>query len=65
MSQIYVSAVVAILAQVLPHFGVFLGGEELTALVSNIITVGAALWVIVRRYQQGDITALGARKAGR
>ena len=62
MSQIYVSAVVAILAQVLPLFGLQIQSEELTALVSNVVTVGAALWVIFRRYQQGDITPLGARK---
>lgn len=62
MSQIYVSAVVAILAQVLPHLGVQVGSDELTTLVSNIVTVGAALWVIIRRVKQGDITALGVRK---
>jgi hypothetical protein len=62
-SQIYVSAVVAILAQVLPHLGVAIGSEELTTLVSNIITVGAALWVIIRRYKQGDITVVGSRKS--
>lgn len=62
MSQIYVSAIVALLAQILPWFGVQVVNDELTVVVSNIITAGAAIWVMVRRYKQGDIGVLGGRK---
>jgi hypothetical protein len=62
MSQIYVSAVVALLAQVLPHIGVTLGSEELTGFITTGVTIGAALWVMLRRYMQGDVNVLGARK---
>jgi hypothetical protein len=65
MSQIYVSAVVAILAQVLPHVGVTIVDEQLTGFVTTGITIAAALWVIVRRVMQGDISVFGGRKSDR
>jgi hypothetical protein len=60
MSQIYVSAVVAILAQLFPYIGVTVGSEELTQAITTFITVMAALWVMIRRIQQGDINAFGS-----
>jgi uncharacterized membrane protein len=63
MSQIYVSAVVAILAQVLPHLGVTIGSEELTGFITTGVTILAALWVMIRRVKQGDIGILGGRKS--
>jgi uncharacterized membrane protein len=62
MSQIYVSAVVAILAQVLPHLGVTIGNEELTGFITTGVTILAALWVMIRRVKKGDIGVLGGRK---
>jgi uncharacterized membrane protein len=62
MSQIYVSAVVAILAQVLPHLGVIIGNEELTGFITTGVTILAALWVMIRRVKRGDIGVLGGRK---
>ena len=54
MSQIYASAVVAILAQVLPHLGVTIGNEELTGFITTGVTICAALWVMIRRVMQKD-----------
>lgn len=65
MSQIYSSALVAILAQVLPHIGVMIGNEELPGFIATGVTIVAALWVMVRRVMQGDIGVLGGRKASR
>ena len=62
MSQEYLSAVVAILAVLLPKFGVEIGSEALTTTLSTIITVISALWIMFRRYQRGDINVLGGRK---
>jgi hypothetical protein len=62
MSQIYVSAVVAILAQVLPHLGVTIGNEELTGFITTGVTIVAALWAMIRRYQMGGIGVFGGRK---
>jgi hypothetical protein len=62
MSQIYTSALIAILAQVLPHIGVTIGSDELTGFITTGVTIVAALWVMVRRYMQGDVSVLGARK---
>jgi hypothetical protein len=47
---------------VLPHIGVTIGSDELTDFITTGVTIGAALWVMARRFIQGDINALGARK---
>jgi hypothetical protein len=39
--------------------------EQLTSFISTTVTIVAALWVMVRRVKQGDITAFGGRKTGR
>jgi hypothetical protein len=62
MSQIYTSALIALLAQVLPHVGVTIGSDELTGFITTGVTICAALWVMARRVMQGDINALGGRK---
>jgi uncharacterized membrane protein len=62
MSQIYLSGIIALLAQVLPHIGVTLGNDELTSFITTGVTILSALWVLVRRYKQGDITIVGGRK---
>ena len=63
MSQIYTSALIAILAQVLPHIGVTIGNDELTGFISTGVTIVAALWIMIRRIKQGDISVFGGRKA--
>lgn len=62
MSQTYLAVIVMVLSSLLPKIGVEVGSEALTTTLSVILTVGAALWAMIRRYQAGDITALGARK---
>jgi hypothetical protein len=62
MSQIYTSALIAVLAQVLPHLGATIGNEELTGFITTGVTIGAALWVMIRRVMKGDIGVLGGRR---
>jgi hypothetical protein len=62
MSQIYISGFVIVLAQVLPHIGVTLGNDELTAFATTLITIVAGAWAMIRRYQVGGIGLLGGRK---
>ena len=54
----FTSALIAALAQVLPHLGV-LRSEELTGFITTGVTIGAALWLMIRRVMQGDIGVLG------
>jgi uncharacterized membrane protein len=61
-SQTYAAAVVVVLSQVLPLFGINVGSEALTTTIATILTVVGGLWVIVRRLQNGDIDAFGRRK---
>jgi hypothetical protein len=48
---------------VLPHIGVTIGNDELTGFISTGVTIVAALWVMIRRIKQGDISVFGGRKA--
>lgn len=52
-----------VLAQVLPHLGVSLGSDTLTTTVTTLVTLGAAIWALVRRYQAGGINVAGIRQA--
>lgn len=62
MSQTIVSVFVVLAAQILPHLGVNIGNDALTTTITTVVTLGAAVWIWIRRYQQGDVTASGARK---
>jgi len=57
MSQEYSSALVIVIVGLLHAFGVEVGNE----LVSSIIVALAGVWVMVRRYQKGDIKVTGVR----
>ncbi len=61
MSQTYLAVLVMVLAQILPKIGVNLGNDALTTTVSVLVTVGGALWALVRRYQAGGVTVFGSR----
>lgn len=62
MSQTYISVFVMIAAQVLPHLGIVIGSDDLTTTITTILTLGAGVWALWRRYQQGDISFAGVRK---
>ena len=62
MSQIYASAIVILLAQLLPRIGVQFDNDTLTQFAQMLVTIVAGAWIMVRRYQQGDIKLSGARK---
>jgi hypothetical protein len=53
MSQIYASAGIALLAQILPDLGVTIGSDELTSFITTRRNYLAALWVMIRRVMQG------------
>jgi hypothetical protein len=58
MSQEYIASLVVIVSSVLAIFKIHLASEEVTAVVTGL----AALWVIIRKIQKGEITPLGAVK---
>ena len=60
-SQTYIAAVVVILSQVLPLLGINVGSEALTTTLTTIAAIVAGVWVMVRRYSNGDINSLGRR----
>jgi hypothetical protein len=62
MSQTYIAVIVMVLGGVLPKIGVTLGNEELTTVVSSLALIGGAVWALIRRYRQGDVTLAGVRK---
>ena len=62
MSPTYTSAIVAILATVLPKIGFEVGSEELTSLVSAIIVIVSGAIIMYRRFKYGGITLAGTVK---
>jgi len=58
MSQEWIGGVVILLVSVLSAFGVKIGSEEVTSVVTGLL----ALWVIIRRVMKKDITVFGVRK---
>lgn len=60
-STTYIAAVVAILAQILPFFGIIVGTEELTTTLQTIVTVVSGLWIMKERLGRGDISVLGVK----
>lgn len=61
ISQTFLAVFVMVLSNVLPKLGVTVGDEALTTTVSVLLTVGAALWALVRRYQAGGVNMVGKR----
>jgi len=61
-SPTYVSALVALLSQVLPMIGLEIGTDELTNFITTAATIGAALVILIRRFWKGDITVFGAHR---
>jgi hypothetical protein len=63
MSPTYTSAIIAILATVLPMLGVQVGSEQLTTTVQTIIVLASAVIIMYRRWIKKDITITGAYKS--
>ena len=61
MSQTIVSVFVILLSQLLPLINVNIGSDELTNVISTLVAIGAGIWIWVRRYQAGDVTAAGKK----
>jgi len=59
MSQEYIASIVLLIGAVLHFFNINLASDTITTIVAGLL----ALWVAIRRYQRGDITLAGARKA--
>lgn len=59
MSQEYIAALALIIVNILGSFNIHIGNE----VVSNTLQGLIAIWIAVRRYQKGDITLAGTRKA--
>ena len=58
MSTEYVGAIAILVVSVLNAFGIEVGNEAVTGIVTGVI----ALYVAFRRFKKGDITIGGVRK---
>lgn len=59
MATDYIGAIVLVIVGVLHAFGINVANDAIT----GIITGAIALWIAIKRHQQGDITIAGAHKA--
>lgn len=57
ISQEYIASIVIVVVSTLKAFGVELGNEVVTA----VVTGAAALYVVFRKVQKGEITVLGQK----
>ena len=57
VSQEYIAGIVIVIASLLKTFNIEIGNDVLTALITGL----AGVWVLVRRYQKGDINVLGKK----
>lgn len=63
MSTTYIANIVAVLAFILPHFGItIVDPGTFGAVLANTIGVLAAGWVFIGRWRAGGINILGLRK---
>ena len=61
-SPTYISAIVVVLVSIFRFFKIDLKSEELTPIIESLVIAISGIVVLVRRYQKGDLTLLGARK---
>ncbi len=61
MSKEYISAIVILLAEILPILGVTISTDKLTAIIQSVIVLIAGGVIAVSRYNKGDITLVGTR----
>jgi len=62
MSQTYIAIFVQFAVILLPMIGVRVGSDELTAAIQTFMAIGAGFWVLIRRFQAGDVSPLGFRR---
>ena len=60
-SQTYASVIIMVLAQVLPKLGVQIGNDAISTTVYTVISIGAGVYALYRRYKAGGVTAVGTR----
>jgi len=57
-----IASIVGVIMLVLNHYNINITGEELTAIIGGILSVGGVLMNWYNRFQKGDLTPLGFRK---
>jgi hypothetical protein len=62
MSQTYISALVILITTIASLFNVKIVSEDITKIIEAVLILGSGLWILYRRYKQGDITIVGTRK---
>ena len=62
VSTTYIAVIVNVLSFLLPKLGVEIGSEQLTSTIQTLITLGSGLWILIQRYQKGDVNVLGVRR---
>lgn len=61
-SQTYLAVIVSVLGWVLKAAGVPFVEEELVKQIGSVLELAGLLWVLVRRFRDGDVKWFGARK---
>lgn len=63
MSTEYIAVLVSLLSVILPKIGIPIAPEELSGVVTSVVTTISAIYLLIKRYKRGGLTPLGFRKA--
>lgn len=58
-SPTYISAVVAVVVNILSLLGINVGTDALTTTATTIVTIVAGLVILFRRWSKGDVSMVG------
>lgn len=59
-SQTYSAVIIALLGWL--NLGTLVTNDEVGAIIDGVLQLGGLIWVIVRRYQKGDVSVLGVKR---
>ena len=62
ISTTYISSVIIILVSILNAFKINIGTAELTPVIEGLVTGIGGLYIIWKKWKNGEITASGVRK---
>jgi len=62
MSTTYISAVVGVLAILFRLSGTDFDTEAATKVISDFVSLAVLVWIVIRRFQNGDVKWFGVRK---
>ena len=62
ISQQYIAALIVVITSVLGLLKISYDITQLTQIIMAVVTLVSGVWIMYRRYKQGDITVVGTMR---